>query len=298
MLARGTLRAARHARTTMPAAAHVRGVVDASSTEYNPEGYTTAWAGSTGISGKMPKPYVVPKKGMDLLHEPLFNKGVRFPMRERDRLSLRGLLPPKVLTTRLQVKRFLQEFRATDDMMAKYQMLSSLQDRNETLFYKVVAENIGECAPIVYTPTVGEACQNFSAQFRRPRGMYFSAEDRGEMSSMLYNWPADEVDVVVVTDGSRILGLGDLGVQGMGISIGKLNLYVACGGITPARVLPVCLDVGTDNQELRDDPGYLGLNQPRVTGDEYYAIVDECKYTRNPGSVTRYCSAGVWSQRR
>ena len=164
MLARGTLRAARHARTTMPAAAHVRGVVDASSTEYNPEGYTTAWAGSTGISGKMPKPYVVPKKGMDLLHEPLFNKGVRFPMRERDRLSLRGLLPPKVLTTRLQVKRFLQEFRATDDMMAKYQMLSSLQDRNETLFYKVVAENISECAPVVYTPTVGEACQKFSAQ--------------------------------------------------------------------------------------------------------------------------------------
>ena len=161
---------------------HVRTVVRSAS-EYDPEGYSVAaWA---GLSGPVPKPYLVPKKGMDLLHEPLFNKGVRFPMRERDRLSLRGLLPPKVLTTRTQVDRFLQEFRSTDNMMAKYNMLSSLQDRNETLFFKVLAENITECAPVVYTPTVGEACQKFSAQFRRPRGMFFSAEDRGEMASML-----------------------------------------------------------------------------------------------------------------
>ena len=166
-------------------AQHARSVVRSAS-EYDPEGYSVArWAGPSGLSGPVPKPYLVPKKGMDLLHEPLFNKGVRFPMRERDRLSLRGLLPAKVLTTRIQVERFLQEFRSTDDMMTKYNMLSSLQDRNETLFFKVLAENIKECAPVVYTPTVGEACQKFSAQFRRPRGMFFSAEDRGEMASML-----------------------------------------------------------------------------------------------------------------
>lgn len=234
-----------------------------------------AWAGAGGLSGKVPEPYVIPKRGKELLHEPLFNKGVRFPERERDRLALRGLLPPKVLTTRAQVELFLKHFREETDPMAKYNMLHSLQDRNETLFFKILAENVEEMAPVVYTPTVGLACQDFSQQFRRARGMYFSIEDRGEMTSMLYNWPADEVDVVVVTDGSRILGLGDLGVQGMGISIGKLNLYVACGGLTPARVLPVCLDVGTDNQELLDDPFYLGLNRPRATGDEYYAVVDE-----------------------
>jgi malate dehydrogenase (decarboxylating) len=182
-------RAANGARcaAAAPAAQHTRTMaIDESFTEYNPEGSANAWAGSGGLAGQVPKPYLVPKKGVDLLHEPLFNKGVRFPMRERDRLALRGLLPAKVLSTRLQVKRFLTEFRSTDDMMAKYTMLSSLQDRNETLFFKILAENITECAPVVYTPTVGEACQKFSAQFRRPRGMYFSAEDRGEMGSMLW----------------------------------------------------------------------------------------------------------------
>ena len=243
------------------------GSVVNSHTEYTLQGED--YMGAAGLIGHMPKPYVIPKRGMDLLHEPLFNKGVRFPERERDRLSLRGLLPPKVLSTRLQVARFLEVFRATDSMIGKYNLLSSLQDRNETLFYKVVTENIEEMAPVVYTPTVGEACQQFSVQFRRPRGMFFSVEDRGEFAAMLCNWPADEVDVVVVTDGSRILGLGDLGVDGMGISIGKLNLYVACGGISPARVLPVCLDVGTDNEELLANPYYLGLNRPRATGDEY-----------------------------
>ena len=271
LLARHARLSTRQAHLTVPS----RAAVVASPTEYQYVEEPESWRGASGLIGSQPKPYLVPKKGMNLLHEPLFNKGVRFPDRERDRLSLRGLLPPKVLSTRQQVTRFLKEFRAADSMIAKYTLLSGLQDRNETLFFKVLSENIIEMAPVVYTPTVGEACQKFSAQFRRPRGMYFSIEDRGEMCSMLYNWPFDEVDVVVVTDGSRILGLGDLGVQGMGISIGKLNLYVACGGLSPARVLPVCLDVGTDNMELQNDPAYLGLNRPRATGDEYYAVVDE-----------------------
>ena len=181
--ARIAARAVGGGRRTAPWAQHARSVVRSAS-EYDPEVYAS-WAGPSGLSGPVPKPYLVPKKGMDLLHEPLFNKGVRFPMRERDRLSLRGLLPAKVLTTRIQVDRFLKEFRSTDDMMAKYNMLSSLQDRNETLFFKVITENIKECAPVVYTPTVVEACQKFSAQFRRPRGMFFCADDRGEMASML-----------------------------------------------------------------------------------------------------------------
>jgi malate dehydrogenase (decarboxylating) len=218
-------------------------------------------------------------------------QGIRFPPRERDRLGLRGLLPPAVLTTRQQVKRFFDQFHSTEDPMQKWEMLASLQDRNETLFYKVITENIREMAPIVYTPTVGLACQHFSAVFRRPRGMYFSSADRGEMASMIYNWPADEVDVIVVTDGSRILGLGDLGVQGMGISIGKLVLYVAAGGLTPARVLPVCIDVGTNNQELLDDPLYLGLHQRRIEGQEYEEVIDEfmdAVYHRYPNVLVQF----------
>lgn len=150
-----------------------------------------------------------------------------------------------------------------------------LQDRNETLFYRLLAENFVEMAPIIYTPTVGYVCKNWHKLYRRPRGMYFSALDKGEMTNMVFNWPSDTVDAIVVTDGSRILGLGDLGANGLGIPIGKLDLYVAAGGFNPQRVLPCIIDVGTDNVALREDPWYIGLNQPRLRGDAYYEVIDE-----------------------
>ncbi|XP_015901717.1 NAD-dependent malic enzyme 2, mitochondrial isoform X2 [Ziziphus jujuba] len=159
--------------------------------------------------------------------------------------------------------------------LAKWRILNRLHDRNETLYYRVLIDNIKDFAPIIYTPTVGLVCQNYSGLFRRPRGMYFSAKDKGEMMSMIYNWPAEQVDMIVLTDGSRILGLGDLGVQGIGIPIGKLDIYVAAAGINPQRILPVMLDVGTNNQRLLEDRLYLGLRQPRLEGEEYLSIVDE-----------------------
>jgi malate dehydrogenase (oxaloacetate-decarboxylating)(NADP+) len=155
------------------------------------------------------------------------------------------------------------------------QFLLDICDNNETLFHALLVENIEYLAPIVYTPTVGLACQQFGFRFDRPRGMYISALDRGQMHACLANWPHREVQVIVVTDGSRILGLGDLGAYGMGIPIGKLALYCAAGGIAPHRVLPVCLDVGTDNQELLHDPYYIGLVQNRLRGDAYFELVDE-----------------------
>lgn len=154
-------------------------------------------------------------------------------------------------------------------------MLEDLHDRNETLYHRVLVDHIEEMAPLIYTPTVAQACSEFGNRFRRPRGMYFCEEDRAQMAAMLYNWPHDDVHVIVVTDGSRILGLGDLGANGMGITIGKLSLYCAAGGIAPHRVLPVVLDVGTDNEELLNDPFYLGVHKKRLKGKEYYHLVDE-----------------------
>ncbi|KAH7306697.1 hypothetical protein KP509_22G025900 [Ceratopteris richardii] len=222
-------------------------------------------------------------------------------MTERDRLDLRGLLPPRVMTFQQQIDRFMTDFgrleRASRDgpsdttSLAKWRILNRLHDRNETLYYKVLMDNIKQFAPIVYTPTVGLVCQNYSGLFRRPRGMYFSAADRGEMLPMVYNWPADEVDMIVVTDGSRILGLGDLGVQGIGIPIGKLDLYVAAAGINPQRVMPVMIDVGTNNKELRENPLYLGLQQPRLEGEEYLSVIDEfmeAVYTRWPNVIVQF----------
>ncbi|KAA8520603.1 hypothetical protein F0562_014859 [Nyssa sinensis] len=175
--------------------------------------------------------------------------------------------------------------------LAKWRILNRLHDRNETLYYRVLIDNIEDFAPIIYTPTVGLVCQNYSGLFRRPRGMYFSAKDKGEMMSMIYNWPAHQVDMIVLTDGSRILGLGDLGVQGIGIPIGKLDMYVAAAGINPQRILPVMLDVGTNNQKLLEDPLYLGLRQPRLEGEEYLSIVDEfmeAVSTRWPKAVVQF----------
>ncbi|KAL2251261.1 NAD-dependent malic enzyme 62 kDa isoform, mitochondrial [Sesamum indicum] len=247
------------------------------------------------------RPTIVHKRSLDILHDPWFNKGTAFSMTERDRLDLRGLLPPNVMSPEQQIERFMADLKrlelsARDGPsdpynLAKWRILNRLHDRNETMYYKVLIDNIEEYAPIVYTPTVGLVCQKYSGLFRRPRGMYFSAEDRGEMMSMVYNWPADQVDMIVVTDGSRILGLGDLGVQGIGIAIGKLDLYVAAAGINPQRVLPVMIDVGTNNEELLKDPLYLGLQEHRLDGDEYVAVIDEfmeAVFTRWPHVIVQF----------
>ncbi|XP_022974758.1 NAD-dependent malic enzyme 1, mitochondrial-like isoform X2 [Cucurbita maxima] len=222
-------------------------------------------------------------------------------MTERDRLDLRGLLPPNVMSSEQQIERFMVDLKRLEvqardgpldpNALAKWRILNRLHDRNETMYYKVLVAHIKEYAPIVYTPTVGLVCQNYSGLFRRPRGMYFSAEDRGEMMSMVYNWPAEQVDMIVVTDGSRILGLGDLGVHGIGIAIGKLDIYVAAAGINPQRVLPVMIDVGTNNEELLKNPLYLGLQEHRLDGDEYLAVIDEfmeAVFTRWPHVIVQF----------
>ncbi|CAL5401064.1 unnamed protein product [Camellia sinensis] len=237
------------------------------------------------FSTAIPGPCIVHKRGTDILHDPWFNKDTGFPLTERDRLGLRGLLPPRVISFEQQYDRFMESYRSLEKntqgqqegvvSLAKWRILNRLHDRNETLYYRVLIDNIEDFAPIIYTPTVGLVCQNYSGLFRRPRGMYFSAKDKGEMMSMIYNWPAHEVDMIVLTDGSRILGLGDLGVQGIGIPIGKLDVYVAAAGINPQRILPVMLDVGTNNQNLLEDRLYLGLRQPRLEGEEYLSIIDE-----------------------
>lgn len=247
------------------------------------------------------RPTIVQKRSIDILHDPWFNKGTAFSMTERDRLDLRGLLPPNVMSSPQQIERFMVDLKrlevhardgpADPNALAKWRILNRLHDRNETMYYKVLIDNIEEYAPIVYTPTVGLVCQNYSGLFRRPRGMYFSAEDRGEMMSMVYNWPADQVDMIVVTDGSRILGLGDLGVQGIGIAIGKLDLYVAAAGINPQRVLPVMIDIGTNNEKLLKDPLYLGLQEHRLDGEEYISVIDEfmeAVFTRWPHVIVQF----------
>lgn len=213
--------------------------------------------------------------GVTLLYDPHWNKGTAFTEAEREALGLRGLLPPRVLTQEQQLVRVLENFRGKESPLEKYIYLAALQDRNERLFYHAVIAHIDEMLPIIYTPTVGEACRKLSHIFRRPRGLYVSAQDRGRMAAVLRNWPRRDVSVIVVTDGERILGLGDLGAQGMGIPIGKLALYSACAGVDPDRCLPVMLDVGTGNPELLADPLYFGLPHRRIAGDDYLALVDE-----------------------
>ncbi|KAG2382585.1 hypothetical protein C9374_005165 [Naegleria lovaniensis] len=213
--------------------------------------------------------------GIDVMNNSLLNKGTAFSMTERDRLGLRGLIPATISDIDLQLARLKERYATISSDIEKYQFCTQLQDRNETLFYRFVMDNIKEIAPIIYTPTVGKACENFSHIFRKSRGMFFSTLDKGEMRSMVFNWPVDKVDVIVVTDGGRILGLGDQGANGDGIPIGKLSLYVAAGGINPGRVLPVMLDVGTNNEKLLNDPLYLGRKHKRLTGKEYYDLVEE-----------------------
>jgi malate dehydrogenase (oxaloacetate-decarboxylating)(NADP+) len=215
------------------------------------------------------------KRGLDIVQDPRLNKGTAFTERERDALGLRGLLPPRVFTLEQQLARVLGNYRAETSDLHRYVFMVALQDRNETLFYRTVVDHIAEMMPIIYTPTVGEACARFGHIYRRPRGLYVSAADRGRIRDVLRNWPEPAVGVIVVTDGERILGLGDLGAYGMGIPIGKLALYTACGGVHPSLCLPVMLDVGTDNPALLGDPLYTGLLQPRLRGHEYAELVDE-----------------------
>jgi malate dehydrogenase (oxaloacetate-decarboxylating)(NADP+) len=214
-------------------------------------------------------------RGAELLHDPRLNKGTAFTQAERDLLGLRGLLPPRIFPQEEQERRILASLRRTESSLAKYLLLTDLLDRNERLFFRTLGDNLAELLPIIYTPTVGEACRRFGSIFRRPRGLYVSAKDRGRIREVLGNWPERRVGVVVVTDGERILGLGDLGAYGMGIPIGKLTLYTACGGLDPALGLPVMLDTGTDNEALRLNPDYIGLLEPRLRGADYQNLLDE-----------------------
>ncbi|MGE5131190.1 MAG: NAD-dependent malic enzyme [Sphingomonadaceae bacterium] len=215
------------------------------------------------------------RTGLDLLRDPLQNKGIAFDEAEREAFGLRGLLPPAVLTQEQQVERVLDNLRRQPSDLDKFIALNALHDRNETLFFRVVMDHPDEIMPLIYTPTVGLACQRFAQIFQRPRGMWVSAAERGRVAEVLRNWPTREVKIIVVTDGERILGLGDLGANGMGIPVGKLSLYTACAGIHPEHTLPLLLDVGTNNAAFLQDPLYIGLKRPRLRGAEYDALVDE-----------------------
>ncbi len=221
------------------------------------------------------EPLCVSGRGLEILNDPWLNKGTSFSAEERTTLGLCGLLPPHVSDIEEQEQRVMENYRRKSDPLEKFIFLCSLHDRNVTLFYRVLLDNLMEMTPIIYTPTVGFACQNFGHIYRRNRGMYLSLHDKGHIPEVLANWPSDDVDIIVISDGSRILGLGDLGANGMGIPIGKLALYVAGAGLHPWRTLPILLDVGTNNEELLNDPLYLGITHQRITKKEFYEIADE-----------------------
>jgi malate dehydrogenase (oxaloacetate-decarboxylating)(NADP+) len=210
-----------------------------------------------------------------LLKDPRRNRGSAFTTKERAAYRIEGLLPPTPTTLALQVARIHEELSHLENDLDKYILLSDLQARNETLFYAVVMSDPATFMPLVYTPTVGEACQKFDHIFHSARGLYLPITAKGRLKELLANWPEDDIRFIVVTDGERILGLGDLGVGGMGIPIGKLSLYTACAGVPPEVTLPITIDVGTNNHELLDDPLYLGLKQERVRGPDYHDFIDE-----------------------
>ena len=212
--------------------------------------------------------------GHGLLNDPLLNKGTAFSEGERDVFELHGLLPPNVATLDEQVGRRLKAFRDQPSDLARYVFLRGLQDSNEVLFYALLANNLSEALPVIYTPTVGLGCQEFSRLFRKPRGLFLSMTHRDRIKDILANRRFDDVEVIVVTDGERILGLGDQGAGGMGIPIGKLSLYTACAGFHPARTLPIMLDVGTDNPECLSDPLYIGWREKRVRGQAYDDFIE------------------------
>lgn len=213
--------------------------------------------------------------GCVLLRDPAYNKGLAFTEKERDTHYLRGLLPPVYLSQDLQAKKVMNTIRQYQAPLQKYMAMMDLEERNERLFYKLLVDHVEELLPIVYTPTVGEACQKYGSIYRRPQGLYISLKEKGKILEVLKNWYEKNIEVIVVTDGERILGLGDLGCQGMGIPVGKLALYTALGGVRPSACLPVTIDVGTNNEELLNDEFYIGLRQKRITGQEYYDLLDE-----------------------
>ncbi|MCG3880102.1 NAD-dependent malic enzyme [Psychrobacter sp. Ps6] len=220
------------------------------------------------------RPLYIPVAGPALLETPLLNKGSAFSAEERNSFNLTGLLPHNIETIEEQSLRAYHQLRSFTSDMDKHIYLRNIQDTNETLFYHLIEQHIEEIMPLIYTPTVGQACEKFSQIYRRKRGLFISYAERHQIDDILQNATKQNVKVIVVTDGERILGLGDQGIGGMGIPIGKLSLYTACGGISPAYCLPILLDVGTNNQQLLDDPMYMGWRNPRISGDEYNEFVD------------------------
>jgi len=213
--------------------------------------------------------------GMDYIRDPQLFKGMAFTLEERQTLGIHGLLPPRIKSQEEMADHSMRNLRRFEDPLNKYMYMADLLERNEKLFYKVLSENTAELMPIVYTPTVGLACQKFGLAFKRPKGLFITIHDKGHVYEVLRNWPEHDVRCIVVTDGERILGLGDLGAQGMGIPVGKLALNTAIAGIPPSQTLPITLDVGTNREELLDDVDYIGLRHRRVTGQQYDDFIDE-----------------------
>lgn len=237
------------------------------------------------------KPLYISYAGPSLLETPLLNKGAAFTERERRTFNLLGLLPPRYESIEGQVERAYMQYRSFEEPINKHIYLRAVQDNNETLFYRLLSEHLDEMLPIIYTPTVGDACESFSDIYRSARGIFISHEEREYMGDILHSVTKDKVKVIVVTDGERVLGLGDQGIGGMGITIGKLSIYTACGGISPAYTLPIALDVGTNNQTLLDDPMYMGMRHPRIDGEQYDTFIDlfmEAAQERWPGVLIQF----------
>ncbi|XP_059657143.1 NADP-dependent malic enzyme isoform X2 [Cornus florida] len=239
-------------------------------------GVRDAYGEDSATEDQLVTPWTVSvASGYTLLRDPRHNKGLAFSERERDAHYLRGLLPPIVVSQELQERKVMHNLRNYTVPLQRYVAMMDLQERNERLFYKLLIDNVEELLPVVYTPTVGEACQKYGSIFRRPQGLYISLNEKGKILEVLKNWPEKNIQVIVVTDGERILGLGDLGCHGMGIPVGKLALYTALGGVRPSACLPITIDVGTNNEKLLNDDFYIGLRQRRATGEEYSELLEE-----------------------